>query len=82
MAATAPSPWLNLAKTAPNPVLGGETLLKNKPDLSAGSCEGSESPDDETELTRLFHELQDVGRGPIASPDISLGDAIVKNIHS
>ena len=51
MAATAPAPWLNLAKM----------IL--------------------TELTRLIHELQDVGRGPIASPDISLGDAIVKNIH-
>ena len=30
---------------------------------------------------RLIHELQEVAGGPIASPDISLGDAIVKNIH-
>ena len=82
MAATAPSPWLNLAKTARNSFLQENPLSKNKTGLSAGSSEGSESPDDETELTRLIHELQDVGRGPIASPDISLGDAIVKNIHS
>ena len=70
MTSIAPSPWLNLAKLAPNPVLEGKSLLKNKSDASVGSSKGSESPDDKTELMRLIHELQEVAGGPIASPDI------------
>lgn len=42
--------------------------------------EGSECPDDETNLISLHRELQDMG-APIASPDILLGYAVLNNVH-
>ena len=47
-------------------------------DVLSKPSKGSESPNDDTKLMRLVHEMQDV-EDSIASPDIPLGDAIVNN---